>query len=60
MEHRGVEFTLVNDGHGFWKCEFRIGNRVIVARVEANLDLLAIRRAKMRIDRELRNLGPKE
>jgi hypothetical protein len=39
---------------GVWKWQFRIGDRVKTGKTETNINLLAIRRVHLRIDRELR------
>jgi len=55
MTHRGVEYTLVpSPTPGIWKWQFRIGDKVKTGRVETRIDLLAVRRVKQRIDRELK------
>ena len=54
MIHKGVEFTVTATGPGIWKWQFRIGDRVVCGKTEARLQLLAIRRVQLRIDRELK------
>jgi hypothetical protein len=54
MIHKGVEFTVTAAGPGIWKWQFRIGDRVVCGKTEARLQLLAIRRVQLRIDRELK------
>ena len=54
MIYRGVEYTVMEVGLGIWKWQFRIGEKVVVGKTEARLELLAIRRIQMRIDRELK------
>jgi len=50
-----VEYTLVpSPTPGIWKWQFRIGDKVKTGRVETRIDLLAVRRVKQRIDRELK------
>jgi hypothetical protein len=56
MIHKGVEFSLTQLIAGVWKWRFQIGDRVFTGKTEAKLDLLAIRRVQLRIDRELNNL----
>ncbi len=49
------DFTLVESTTpGVWHYQFQIGNATKSGRIEARLDLLAIRRMHERIDRELR------
>jgi hypothetical protein len=57
MIHKGVEFSVTQLMPGVWKWRFQIGDRVFTGKTEAKLDLLAIRRVQLRIDRELNNLG---
>lgn len=54
MIHRGIEFTVTAVAPGIWKWQFRIGDRVVSGKTEAKLNLLAIRRVQLRIDRELK------
>ena len=39
---------------GIWKWQFRIGDLVKTGRTETRINLLAMRRVQLRIDRELR------
>jgi len=54
MIHKGVEYTVTAVAPGIWKWQFRIGERVVSGKTEARLQLLAIRRVELRIDRELK------
>ena len=54
MNYKGVEFTVTAVVPGIWKWQFLIGDRVIAGKTEAKLNLLAIRRVQLRIDRELK------
>jgi len=54
MIHKGVEYTVTAAAPGIWKWQFRIGDRVVTGKTEARLNLLAIRRVQLRIDRELK------
>ncbi len=60
MNHRGVEFTVAKTASpGIWQWQFRIGEQVKSGRTETKIDLLAIRRVQLRIDRELKRFaGP--
>jgi hypothetical protein len=58
MIYRGVEYTLTPVAPGVWAWQFRIGDKVISGRTEARLNLLAIRRVQLRIDRELKKAAP--
>ena len=54
MIYKGVEFSVTAVAPGIWNWQFRIGDRVIAGKTEAKLNLLAIRRVRLRIDRELK------
>jgi hypothetical protein len=54
MIHKGVEYSVTAVAPGIWKWQFRIGDRVVAGKTEAKLNLLAIRRVQLRIDRELK------
>jgi hypothetical protein len=56
MVHKGVEYSVIAVAPGIWKWQFRIGDRLVTGRTEARLNLLAIRRVQLRIDRELKKL----
>lgn len=66
MLHRGIEFTVVATGvPGIWRWRFWIGGKPRTGRTETKLELMAIRRVKLRIDRELNEIrrraaAPKE
>jgi hypothetical protein len=56
MNHRGVDYTVMTTAMpGIWKWQFRIGDRVKTGTTETRINLLAIRRVQLRIDRELRD-----
>jgi hypothetical protein len=54
MIYKGVEYSLTPVSPGVWRWQFRIGDKVVSGRTEARLNLLAIRRVQLRIDRELK------
>ena len=56
MIHKGIEFSVTQVAVGVWKWRFQIGERVFTGKTEANLNLLAIRRVQLRIDRELKKV----
>jgi hypothetical protein len=60
MLHRGVEFTVTMSAPGSWSWRFRIGDTLKSGRTETRLKQLAIRRVKLRIDRELRKAAAGE
>jgi hypothetical protein len=54
MIYKGVEFTVVaTEVPGLWVWQFSIDGEARSGRTEARLELLAIRRVKLRIDRAL-------
>jgi hypothetical protein len=58
MLHKGVEYTVATTATpGVWKWQFRIDGQVKSGRTETRLNLLAIRRVQLRIDRELKKAG---
>lgn len=59
MIYKGVEFTVTAVAPGIWKWQFLIGDRVFAGKTEAKLNLLAIRRVQLRIDRELKKAEQK-
>lgn len=54
MIHKGVEYTMTLAAPGVWNWQFRIGDKVKTGKTEARLQLLAMRRVQLRIDRELK------
>jgi hypothetical protein len=55
MTYKGVDYTVApTAAPGIWKWQFRIGNEVKTGKTETKLELLAMRRAELRINRELR------
>ncbi|MFB9262995.1 hypothetical protein ACFFWD_07380 [Bradyrhizobium erythrophlei] len=60
MIHKGVEFSITQAAPGIWKWRFQIGDRIVTGKTEAKLNLLAIRRVQLRIDRELKKLQQDE
>lgn len=60
MNHRGVEFTVAKTTiPDVWQWQFRIGEETKTGKTETKIDLLAIRRVQLRIDRELKAIGRK-
>ena len=60
MNHRGVEFTVAKTAiPGIWQWQFQIGDQVKSGKTETKIDLLAVRRVQLRIDRELKAIGQK-
>jgi hypothetical protein len=66
MIHKGIAFTVVASGMpGEWRWRFWIGGKPKTGRTETKLELMAIRRVRLRIDRELNEIkrrasAPKE
>jgi hypothetical protein len=55
MNHKGVNYTVVETlTPGIWKWDFQIGDEVKTGKTETNLELLAMRRAQLRIDQALK------
>ena len=55
MMHKGVEYTIaVTAVPSIWRWQFQIGETVKTGKTETKIDLLAIRRVQLRIDRELK------
>ncbi|MCA1378056.1 MULTISPECIES: hypothetical protein [unclassified Bradyrhizobium] len=48
-----------SQGRRVHQWQFRIGDRIRTGKTETRLDLLAIRRVQLRIDRELKAIGRK-
>ena len=58
MNHRGIEFTVAKTATpGVWQWQFRIGDKVKTGKTETKIDLLAVRRVQLRIDRELKAMA---
>ena len=60
MNYKGVEYILTPVAPGVWKWQFQIGDKVISGKTEARLNLLAIRRVQLRMDRELKKAARDE
>ena len=57
MNHKGVEYSVaVTATPGIWRWQFRIGDALKTGRTETRINLLAIRRVQLRIDRELKKV----
>jgi hypothetical protein len=55
MLHKGIDYSVVTTATpGVWKWQFRIGEAVKTGKTETRINLLAIRRVQLRIDRELK------
>jgi hypothetical protein len=55
MVHKGVDYTVaLTTTPGIWTWQFRIGEKVRTGKTETRINLLAIRRVQLRIDRELK------
>jgi len=57
MNHKGVEYSVTAGPPGTWKWQFKIGDRIVSGKTEAKLQLLAIRRVQLRIDRALKKIS---
>jgi hypothetical protein len=55
LNHKGVDYTVVPASTpGVWKWQFQIGDQVKTGKTETSINLLAIRRVQLRIDRALK------
>ena len=54
MVYKDVEYSMTAAAPGEWTWQFRIGDQAFAGRTEAKLNLLAMRRIQLRIDRELK------
>jgi hypothetical protein len=60
MIYKGVDYTVVTTAMpGIWKWQFQIGNEVKTGKTETRIELLARRRAELRINQELNSLRRK-
>ncbi|MGF6310695.1 hypothetical protein ABIB82_004952 [Bradyrhizobium sp. i1.8.4] len=53
MQHRGVQFSIREALAGEWRYSFKIDDKIISGKTQTRLQLLAVRRVKDRINREL-------
>jgi hypothetical protein len=60
MIYKGIEFSVTLAAPDVWQWQFRIGDTVKTGRTEARLNLLAIRRVQLRIDRELKRAAQEQ
>ena len=56
MQHKGIEYEIAMIEPGIWKWQFRIGAMIKSGKTKASLELLADRRVRITINRELRQL----
>jgi hypothetical protein len=57
MTHKGIDYSIaMTTTPGVWKWRFQIGEKLNTGRTETRLNLLAIRRVQLRIDRELKKV----
>jgi len=57
MIHRGIKYSVMATvAPGIWRWKFLVGNQLKTGRTETRIDLMAIRRVKLRIDRELKRI----
>nr|WP_076862035.1 hypothetical protein [Bradyrhizobium mercantei] len=60
MQHRGVQFHMREALPGEWHYRFEIDDRTISGKTQTKLQLLAVRRVKDRINRELKRNAESE
>ncbi|WFU62689.1 hypothetical protein [Bradyrhizobium brasilense] len=53
MQHRGVQFSIREALPGEWRYSFEVDSKTISGKTRTRLQLLAVRRVKDRINREL-------
>ena len=59
MTYKGIVYTVIPTATpGVWKWQFRIGDQLKTGKTETRLELLAMRRAELRISRELSKSRP--
>ena len=56
MMHKGIEYEIAMIEPGLWKYQFRIGAVIRTGKTRCSLELLAERRVRAKIDRELRGI----
>jgi hypothetical protein len=55
MIHRGIKYSVVGtEAPEIWRWQFRIGDELKTGKTETTIELMAVRRVKLRIDRELK------
>jgi hypothetical protein len=55
MMYKGIEYSVaLSAPPDVWKWQFRIGDIVKSGKTETRINLLAVRRVQLRIDRELK------
>jgi hypothetical protein len=55
MIHKGIKYSVVaTETPGIWRWQFRIGDELKTGKTETRIELMAVRRVKLRIDRELK------
>jgi hypothetical protein len=57
MVHKGVEYQIAKIEPGLWHYEFRIGAVIRTGKTRRSLELLAERRVRSTIDKELGKLA---
>jgi hypothetical protein len=58
MQHKGVEFNILEVEPNVWRYSFRANGKIIVGKTHTALRLLAVHRVKIRINRELARGNP--
>ena len=57
MTYKGIAYTVIPTATlGIWQWQFQIGDEIKTGKTETRLELLAMRRAELRINRELSKL----
>ena len=59
VTYKGIQYTIAPTAEpDIWRWQFQIGERVKTGRTETRINLLAMRRVQLRIDRELKKAEP--
>lgn len=57
MVHKGIDYEIAKIEPGLWKYQFRIGAVIRTGKTRCSLELLADRRVRLTIDKQLRKLA---
>ena len=57
LSYKGVEYSIKLQGPGVWQWHFQIGDKEFAGKTETRLELLAERRAQLRINTALKRVA---
>ena len=61
MTHNGIDYTLTASADArSWHWQFELAGKLIAGKTRTSLKLFAARKVEQRIDRELKQLRPKQ